>query len=270
MFPTTNILQPSTLTVALFPHLHCQPYPAALFQSKQRAVPPPFRQGEKAIGSIVHTLFSLFDNARQTITSIAHFPIELTRHECRFKRKKLEEMRDERATFIGQLLYMQTFVLDSAVTNTIEASIAVLQSLVNQATPELDGKLPSPRTADEIIPCLETLVSESLPTRLSSYSSNITEHNLERPSRFVRSWPKLLFLPPLAVYGARTAYSSRASLEQVAKDAVDTLKHFWQDWLLAPIQDVLQTVRTGSDEGVIITHESVRADLDVRFLLNKH
>lgn len=44
------------------------------------------------------------------------------------------------------------------------------------------------------------------------------------------------------------------------------MRCFWRDWLVGPLRDVVDTVRAGDGEGVIVTHESVKADLDVRVL----
>ena len=65
------------------------------------------------------------------------------------------------------------------------------------------------------------------------------------------------------LYAIRTAYASRATLEELARDSLETIKGFWEDWVLEPLRGIARTVRAGRDDGVIVTKESVRADLDV-------
>jgi nuclear-control-of-ATPase protein 2 len=49
----------------------------------------------------------------------------------------------------------------------------------------------------------------------------------------------------------------------MAHDARETLENFFKDWLLEPIKDVIKTIRTGGEEGVIVRKEGVAADMDV-------
>lgn len=47
--------------------------------------------------------------------------------------------------------------------------------------------------------------------------------------------------------------------------AHDTLKGFWFGYVIEPVRGILDTVRTGGDEGArIVSQEAVRADLEVR------
>ena len=49
----------------------------------------------------------------------------------------------------------------------------------------------------------------------------------------------------------------------MAKEAVYTIRGFWDGWLLGPLKDIVKTVRTTDEDGVIVTKQSVQADLDV-------
>ena len=94
-------------------------------------------------------------------------------------------------------------------------------------------------------------------------TSALYTQDLVRPSRLTLLWPQLVFLPPLALYAAKTAYASRDSLYELALEAVDTVKGFWEQWLLEPFRDIIRTVRAGGEDGVIVSRESVQADLAV-------
>ena len=266
LFPTTNILQPNTLTIAIFPHLRHEPYPTSLLPTNTRLAISS-SSAEQAVQSAFAALISFLSDIHRNLSSIFYLPVELTRHECRFKKEQLEKLRDERAALIGQLLDMRHSVTKVLNASTTQESISALQLLSSHLTTNLDGSSPAPQsihTLHDAVRYLETLASEYLPAQSLAYKSSVASLRLQRPPLLTRNWPKLVFLPPLLLYGVRAAYSSRENLEQIAIDAVDTLKHFWRDWLLAPLKEVVDTVRAGNDEGVIITHESVQADLDVR------
>ena len=49
-----------------------------------------------------------------------------------------------------------------------------------------------------------------------------------------------------------------------ALQAHDTVKGFWFGYVVDPVREILDTVRTGGEEGVrIINQQAVRADLEV-------
>ena len=110
---------------------------------------------------------------------------------------------------------------------------------------------------------LSVLANLTLPSHTSLHSAEIKTGELRRPSWLTLTWPQLVLLPPLALYAIRTAYASRATLEELARDSLETIKGFWEDWVLEPLRGIARTVRAGRDDGVIVTKESVRADLDV-------
>ena len=92
----------------------------------------------------------------------------------------------------------------------------------------------------------------------------IGSQRLRRPSWLTLSWPKLFLLPPLCLYGLRYAYTSKATLMEVANDTRETVKGFVMGWLIDPLRDVLKTVRAGGEDGVIVRKEGVAADYGVR------
>jgi nuclear control of ATPase protein 2 len=191
-------------------------------------------------------------------------PVELARHECRHKLKKLEEIRDNRSYVLGQLLGLREYLASSLTTTSTEERAERLQSFVKMFRGAVDRREDYEGNADPTEYSL-MLVSTILPKHTMSHQDDVKRDGLQRPSRLTLVWPKLVFLPPIALLAARWAYHSKDSLRQTALDAVDTLKGFWEDWLLGPLKDVVKTVRAGSDEGVIITKESVKADLEVGY-----
>ncbi|THH28707.1 hypothetical protein EUX98_g5487 [Antrodiella citrinella] len=257
LFPTRNVLRPNTLTVALFPYLRHQPYGAALshthFVSTKQSRVSTFKKDAKAIADTV--LSSIYDHTGH-MWACATYPFDLVEGECYFKRQQLEKIRDHRADTLGQLSGMR-YMLSSTLEGDVDAPrLSDLISLLQMTLSRGDAG------STTTMALLRTFAYTTLPRHISGHDDHMAAHGLRRPSRWTLIWPKVVFLPPLALYAIRSAYVSRASLAHLAHDTVDTLRDFWEDWLLAPLKEVVKTVRAGSDDGVIITRESVKADLD--------
>jgi nuclear-control-of-ATPase protein 2 len=87
---------------------------------------------------------------------------------------------------------------------------------------------------------------------------------LRRPSRLVQIWPRILIIPPALYLMLRFVYNARGSIIQHAHEAVETVRAFWESWILQPTRNIIATVRTGGDEGVrVISKDALKADLDV-------
>ncbi|KAJ8463862.1 hypothetical protein ONZ51_g9973 [Trametes cubensis] len=224
LFPSTSTLRPNTLTLAFFPHLHHQPYSIALTSA---------RDSRK---------FALTTSPARTVTSAYDA----------YKQKELERIRDERAEVLGALAEMRDRLASALEDNTNDLAIAHIATFTNYLQSIVEG---------EEVTQLQDVDAMS-PGRAVESFAEMKSGQLRRPSRLTLIWPRLVFLPPLALYAIRTAYASRASLEELAKEAVETIKSFWEGWVLEPLRGIVKTVRAGHDDGVIVTKESVRADLD--------
>lgn len=204
------------------------------------------------IASLPRTLWNRF-------LAVFDLPVRLARHECSYKRKELVKIRDDRASVLGSLMALRDELVASLQAQTSADMRIRLAAFCTQCQITLDTDADS----SELITRLERLTNVTLPDRIYAHSLEIQALDLYRPSRLTQIWPQLVFLPPLCLYAAKRAYHSRESLDQLAKDTVETVKSFWNDWLLAPLKEVVKTVRAGDNDGVIITKESVKADLDV-------
>ncbi|KAF5360952.1 hypothetical protein D9756_004674 [Leucocoprinus leucothites] len=262
LFPTspTSPFRPSVLTTACFPHLSKSPLAitASLY-------PPPlsFTSGSQLTEQVTHTL-SYYLNL---FTSHITYPLSLAHHECRSHRRDLENIRNERAEILGQLSQMRNN-LSSILTNPEFEYSGTIQFLpkVQRFVEILDQK--AAVDADMIYPSLvEALAhisNETLPELDKSHRQMLQDNRLLRPRKWILIWPKVLLLPPLVLYAFKSLYASRANLEEVARDAAETLKSFVTGWLLEPLRDVLRTIRSGSDDetGMLVHKEGVLADLD--------
>lgn len=269
LFPSHGILRPNALTIALFPHLHSQPYSIALsvgrLPTASAFTSSPGPTARSAYTACISTFVGLGRTAAQVVT----LPLDLTRGECRFKHQRLQQLRDERAEMLGTLVNMRDLLASSLEDELVEQGMVrlnefsyTLQRLVRgDAQAALDvsaGPIPALQDIAASLPGSAGLSSAS-----TLQTSALYTQNLVRPSRLTLLWPRLVFLPPLALYAAKTAYASRDSLIEFALEAAKTVKGFWEQWLLEPVGDIIKTVRAGSEDGVIVSRESVQADLAV-------
>lgn len=179
--------------------------------------------------------------------AVVNLPLRLTRRECTLKKQELENLRDARAVRIGELSEFRATLVDSQS----DQQAHHLLSIVGGAQEE--GVSP-----------LATLFELTLPSLRTGHANVLETRQLTRPSRLVQMWPKLVLAPPIILSLIRSAYASREDLFDMALEAHDTVKAFVRGWLLEPVKDILNTVRTGAGEGMIVHKEGVTADLDVR------
>lgn len=207
------------------------------------------------------------------ILSTITLPLELTRQECQLKRQELERIRDERAEVLGSLSEMRLSLQDNFGADvershdTIDLGIERYSPLIDTLQRKLDGKASHLGIRPGSVERLLDLSIKVLPSHRTKNLFIFAEGKLERPSNLVLAWPKLVLGPPLLLYGFKLLYSSRMSLQEVAKDAQNTLLGLWQGWLIDPLKDVLRTVRTGGEGSIIVQREAVAADLAVSELL---
>ncbi|EJF61091.1 NCA2-domain-containing protein [Dichomitus squalens LYAD-421 SS1] len=267
LFPPTSTLRPNTLTLALFPHLHHEPYSISLTGafhplSAISISSSPTRTATSAYSACTQTLYGV----ARVCGTLATLPLELARSECSFKRKELTRIRDERAEVLGYLVGLRDRISDALETVDGDAALFELAQFVHYLQAVVSGQESAPYSDDvspgRVLESLSLLANLTLPSHASLHSAEIKTGKLRRPSWLTLTWPQLVLLPPLALYGIRTAYASRATLEELARDALETMKGFWEDWILEPLRGIVRTVRAGRDDGVIVTKESVRADLD--------
>lgn len=256
LFPSRNVFRPHILTVALFPHLHHEPYPTPILASSCISRRP------NSIHSHATQIQAICTRVYNSFYTLVTLPLALARHECRFKRQKLQDIRDKRACTLGRLVQIRKDLVSALTKADVKDQTAGFQSFVNGFAAALDissdGEEYTSPTQFSLL-----LTRSHFPAHDKSHYENIVQLGLRRPSKMTLIWPKLVFVPPMILLVARSLYQSRNSLHQTAIDAVETAKGFWDDWLLGPLKDVVKTVRTGPGEGVIITKESVKADLEV-------
>ncbi|KAJ7665207.1 NCA2-domain-containing protein [Mycena polygramma] len=222
LLPSTAV-RPSAMTSSFFPHL----------------------KHEQTFTSLVWTRSSFHPTRYlQSIWSAVLLPFDLTREECRHKRKKLEKLRDERAEQLGHLAQLR---LSPASGDAFPSRLVAC----------ISGEPSLPRDNVEHVQHISSIL---LPSHITEHGVAIQQ--LGRPSRLTRIWPTLLIIPPVTLYTLRTLYASRASITDMALEAKETVEGFIKNSLLDPLKEILKTVRTGGEDGVIIRKQGVAADLD--------
>ena len=204
-------------------------------------------------------------------------PLELTRQECRYNRKSLESIRDQRAASLGHLAKLRSIIInnDGAVGSTREQYksflCGIVQVLSSPTQVVVVERSDDSTTPVELLLKLSTALLPSLSTsHTSSLNNPSSTSSVLRPGPLTLYWPHLLILPPLSLYFYKShTYWVPAFLE-LAYDAKETVRGFVMGWLVEPLKEVLRTIR--GDEGGegggggIVRSENVKADLEVSYL----
>ncbi|KAI6147304.1 NCA2-domain-containing protein [Pisolithus tinctorius] len=258
IFFPKNSWQPSVFMTTFFPHLGANSPTSVRSHSA----------GSFHIGSRRRAL-TYFEFLRDTLCrytskfiAIVTYPLRLAREECYIKRRENERIRNERAEVLGKLLGLRpklTWLLDAP---NVEEDVSVDSEFLLEFSNAVDPTT-SDRLLENSVPSLlEGLYNAVFVTQPGGHSSYLNSEDLRRPSKLTLLWPRLLFLPPLTLYCLKVLYASRASLIDMAQDAIEASKNFLEDWLLEPLYGVYRTIRAGGDEAVIVRPESIAADFD--------
>ncbi|EJD50834.1 NCA2-domain-containing protein [Auricularia subglabra TFB-10046 SS5] len=186
-------------------------------------------------------------------------PLALARAEADAHRRALEAVRNERAELLGVLAAMRGAFDPAAPMPFAEALKNAFVLEKAPAAPRAGGgRARAMSLAPPTLPStLRKLALVVFPAHQSAHADALED--LKRPSALVRAWPRLLLVPPLVWAGVHYAAGLRLGL----RDAVETIKGFWSGYVVAPVKDILDTVRTGGEDGVrIVTPEGLKADME--------
>jgi nuclear control of ATPase protein 2 len=182
----------------------------------------------------------------------ARSPFHLTRDECKDKRKQLEQLRNERAATLGHF---------AVASQRLEADLTSGRIDLFSALQEFEAMGASVSLRRGNLRNLNGAL-ESIDLYHSAHMTTLAP--LQRPSRMVLLWPRLLLIPPITYFVLGWAWSSREDIKRNFREGMDTARAFYQSWLVEPIKSILATVRTGGDEGVrVISRDALKADMDV-------
>jgi nuclear-control-of-ATPase protein 2 len=252
--PSKFTLRPGALTTAFFPHLKNQTSLALAV-----LIPPPAISHENSTASMLSSYLSLTGR-------LLTLPLELTRQECRYNRKSLETIRDQRAASLGQLAKLRSIINGTGTAKQYKSFLCGIVQVLSLTTESVVKQ--SDATHVELLLKLSTSLLPSLSSfHASSLNSSSTSSfsSILRPGPLVLFWPHLLVLPPLSLYFYRSHTYWVPALLDLARDAKETLRGFLMGWLIEPLKEVLRTIRGDEGQGGgIVRTENVRADLEVR------
>ncbi|KLO15963.1 NCA2-domain-containing protein [Schizopora paradoxa] len=198
---------------------------------------------------------AFFPHLKEQAHLLFSSPIELARLECKQRRQKLLQLRNDRANELGELVLLKREIEDAVKQHSDTKDVTVkLQAIIGDASSGLE-------VTGGSISVLKTISSYHVRIHVSEHQTMFTA--LRRPSRLTLLWPRLALLPPAGVILFRVIYGSRDSIAKFYDQGLDTLHGFWTGYVIGPMKDILNTVRTGGDNEMrIVSQEGVRADLD--------
>lgn len=195
--------------------------------------------------------------------SLTASPFALARSECEVHLTSLEQLRDDRAEQLGVLARLRSSFRPDAPLPFAEGLKAALT--LDHPTPgAVSARMGGRQRAMSLAPptlqsTLRKLALVVLPAHQSSHADALQP--LQRPHRLLRAWPRLVLVPPLVWAGFK--YS--AGLQVGWNDALETIKGFWTGYVVAPIKEILDTVRAGGSDGLrIVSPDALKADMEVR------
>ena len=189
-------------------------------------------------------------------------PLQLASQEIHSKRLELERIRDERAEALGELTSKHDN-LSRTLQKDLDERAAFLE-VINQVLVGKHVDMAQFGSPTSLLDALGTTSSRVLSIHVSLHKEDLRACSLLRPTRLVRIWPRLLFLPPLTLYAIQRISASQDTLFSLASNAWEMLKGFWRGWLVEPLADIAKTVRAGGEGSIIVQEGSINADLQVR------
>lgn len=234
------------------------------------------------------------ESLRQNATNAVMSPFSRSRSEIRQKRKSLKSLRDLNASAIG-LLLEECFTLGDgdqlsgkSVVTTSEWCNSLYRSALLMGTifQELTSSTVSVKEfEDRIFNSVATQIQDRQHQAISDYASqpgDVIEHLADvlrtrlpenavstntlvgqhgRPSAIVRYWiPASALLLSLSSL-LRIITSRKAELLTWISEFGATVRDFWGNWVLKPIEGLIGTIRhDGQSEIALVSRNSLRAD----------
>lgn len=260
--------RPISITSSMFPHLRTHPsvVPLPLAPLGEYLTSSSLRLSSTSpsntIASACRSLWHVPSLVARYILHYISLPLQLTNQEVHVKRRELERIRDERAEALGELASKHEHI-SRALRKDLDERAAFLQVVDQVLVGQQRVDAATLGSSMTLLDALVTTSSRVLPIHTSLHKEDLRMYSLLRPSRLVRIWPRLLFLPPLTLYAIQRISASQDTLLSLAKEAWKTMKGFWQGWLVEPLADIAKTVRTGGEDSIIVQKGSINADLEV-------
>lgn len=165
--------------------------------------------------------------------------------------KKLKELKSDLKTKLDSI---------EKVLKLFSGSIAE-EELESSSIGEGDSSI----STTELTIKLQSILSSTLPTQISTLKSSFSPSpsGLSPPTFLIRIWPNLILVPLGSLITLRLILSNWDSVLESLNSTKETISGFFTNWLYEPVLNLIQTVRTGTDEeGMIVSRESLKSDLE--------
>lgn len=216
----------------------------------------------KGTGKVGKAGHALIVSGARTLT-----PLGLTRHEARAKRRQLVEERNTMAERLGTLAQSLSQAEQVSITISPDQLQRELWTRVDEMQTALSTSSSNTQSTSaggsDLGSSLDTLLTVSLHRQQDRVDRLLSAApvGLGVPTRLARLWPMLVLGPLSTAVAIRVVSRSWDTLVAKALDAKETLRGFAINWVYEPCIKLLDTIRTGDEEGVIMTRESLNSDL---------
>ena len=193
-------------------------------------------------------------------------PLGLTRHEARAKRRDLLKQRDELATKLGTLAQALSASTPEEAKGGPEALLQELHSRLGDMQVALEVPMSSSAdssSSQQLVAMLHTLLSEHVGEQQHRVDVILSPSpsGSGPPSKAARLWPTMVLAPLTTIIVIRVVTASWDTIVEKAVEARETVQGFAVNWVYEPCLKLLDTIKTGDQEGVIMSKESLNSDL---------
>jgi nuclear-control-of-ATPase protein 2 len=229
--------------------------------------PSTIRQGEEGGAAASKADSSSGQQSQKLLVARARAlsPLGLTRHEARAKKRQLLKQRDELATKLGSLAQSLSNVPHNAG-STPEKLLQELTIGIHSMQAALGVQATSFRTdatSAQLSSSLNTLLAHYVSAQQGRVDLILSPSPLGSgpPSTLSRLWPTMILAPVATIIIIRVVTSSWDTIVEKAIEGKETVKGFAINWVYEPCLKLLDTIRTGEQDGVIMSKESLSSDL---------
>lgn len=216
---------------------------------------------------------ALFPRSPAAALSTLTSPYSLTRREILASKQELIRARDAIAVRIGTLASegpkwsseSQFSDIHSETTRlyTIMCSVLEVPPPAPPAKRSKNVTVSPPSGSNPTPALLLSLLTTHLP-RSKSYTQKVLSQH-RRPTAITRFWFPLLFAPPALYALASLVVRNKAWMRDQVKNARETVKGFFIQWVWEPLEDIAKTLR-GGGEGLGVAPTTVKSDQEVSAL----
>lgn len=198
-------------------------------------------------------------------------PLTLTVHEAHAKRKLLLQRRNKVAEQLGTMVLAALPISQGSSEGALQTAWTAegLDSESRRLIGILEEQLGVDNRAAKLSESLSLPQSLYAILSASPAQDKAAAHapiGLSPPSRLSIIWPRLVLYPALLLFSLRLASKNRDVIHETLQNARETAKGFFQNWIVQPISELLDTIRGGDVQeeagGSIVTKEGRKADLE--------